>query len=300
MIIGHQKQIQFLEKSIELGKLSHAYLFSGQNKIGKKTVAFHFAEKILKQDIQNNLHPDFTFVSPKESEIKIDEIRELSWKLSLKPGISDFKVAVIDGAHGMNSEAQNCFLKTLEEPRGNSVIILISEYPNLLLPTIRSRTEEIRFHPVQKEDIEKYLKTINLPSEKIQEITSVSVGKPGVALDFISNPEKLKEKHDRVSQLVDILNYPLYKRFKYAKLLSENSNLKEIFDIWQNFFRELLLDKIYNRQPDSVFYRNSKNIPSLEIDKIKQIISQIQKIDYLLASTNVNARLALEVLLMDF
>ena len=142
MLIGHQKQREFLEKTAKSGKLPHAYLFSGQEKLGKKTLALELASFLigLPQDknknhfsplnshyLTNN-HPDFIFIEPKQpdssksltakKEIYILQIKDLIKRISLRPSLSKLKVAIIDNAHLMNQEAQTCLLKTLEEPKG--------------------------------------------------------------------------------------------------------------------------------------------------------------------------------------
>ena len=145
MIIGHKNQWNFLKKSAELDRLSHAYLFSGENQLGKKTLAIEFvkflncsakdfSEKPCQvcrncQDVQKKAHPDFVLIEPENShkEIQISQIRNLIWKLSLRPYSAVFKVAILDKAHSMSQEAQSCFLKLLEEPKGKALLILITE-----------------------------------------------------------------------------------------------------------------------------------------------------------------------------
>ena len=155
MIIGHQKQWEFLKKSFELGRATHAYLFEGQEGLGKKTLAIELAKEILKEDVSKKHHPDYVLIEPEKKEIQIGQIRDFIWRLSLKPVLGQVKFAIINQAHSMNEEAQNCFLKTLEEPKGNALMILITEYPQMLLPTIRSRCEIIKFYPVKRSEIEK-------------------------------------------------------------------------------------------------------------------------------------------------
>jgi len=121
MIIGHQKQWEFLKFLVKIKKIPHALLFVGPEKIGKKTLALEFASLILKQSLRG--HPDFVFLEPINGEIKISQIRELILRLSLKKSSAPFKIVIIDNAHLMNFQAQNCFLKTLEEPKGESVLI---------------------------------------------------------------------------------------------------------------------------------------------------------------------------------
>jgi len=281
MIVGHQKQWQFLKKIAKSGKIPHALLFSGEEKLGKKKIALEFVSLIFGQDLKN--HPDFISITPEAKKIQINQIRELSWRLSLKPIKAVFKAAIIDDAHLMTAEAQNCFLKTLEEPKGETLLILITEYPNFLLPTILSRCERIKFFPVKKEEIANYLKTKGISKEKIEEISEISDGRPGLAIEFLENPEKLKGRETIIKDLIRISKSPLSARFQYAKELSKDQNLTEVLNIWLSFFRK-----------DLISQRSQINLR-----KIENILKTIQRTFFLISTTNVNPRLALEILMME-
>jgi DNA polymerase III delta prime subunit len=139
----YEKQWDILKKSAERGSLPHALLFSGQKGIGKKDFALKLSES-LTGPFKNN--PDFILLEAEKGEIKIAQIKELIQKLSFKPYSSNFKVAIVDNAHSMNKESQNCFLKFLEEPTEKTHLILITAFPFLLLDTILSRIQKIRFY----------------------------------------------------------------------------------------------------------------------------------------------------------
>lgn len=117
-------------------KLAHAHLFVGKD---LKNKALRFAKKI--QDNPVDLH-----ILEAKNSIKIDQIRDLQYKLSLKPYSSKYKIAIILEAHLMTAQAQNALLKTLEEPSGHAVLILTSPSEYLLLPTIVSRCQIKRFY----------------------------------------------------------------------------------------------------------------------------------------------------------
>ena len=310
-MIGHQKQWEFLKKSAELGKISHAYLFSGQEKLGKKTLALEFI-KLLNcelsdfrerpcqtcrscQDIQKNQSPDFLLIQPENKEIQIGQIRELSWKLSLKSYSAPFKSVIIDQAHTMNQEAQTGLLKTLEEPRGEkTLLILISEHPSTLFPTILSRTQEIKFPPVKKSEIEDYLKERKVKAEEKEELLGFFRGRPGEIVDFISDSQMLKVRKEAILFLVKMLNSSLALRFQYAKKLSvEPQSLKEILDIWLSYFRARLISRVSPQQGRTSLANN------LAPEKLRKIIRQIQRTNFLISTTNVNPRLALEVLMLE-
>ncbi len=290
MIIGHQKIWQYLSKSSEQNKLNHAFLFSGEGQLGKRTLVFEFARLILKEDIAKKQHPDFIFIRPEKKEIQIPQIRECIWRMSLKPSVAPYKIAVIDQAHCMNQEAQNCLLKTLEEPRGQALIFLISDQPERLLPTILSRCQTLKFYPVPKEEIKKYLKTQNIPETQIQEILAVAEGRPGVAIDLAASPDKLKTQKALISDFVKVANSDLAVRFQYAdSLAKEPQNLKETLDVLLRYFRQRLILGLA-KVSESKY----------PIAKVKNIVRTIQETNFLISSTNVSPRLALEILMMEF
>lgn len=310
-IIGHQKQWQYLAGLAELDKVPHALLFSGQEKLGKRTLALEFVKllnceapdfsKIPCQscrsclNIQKNQSADFLLIKPENKEIQIGQTRDLVWKLSLKSYSANFKSAVIDQAHAMNQEAQTGLLKTLEEPRGKTVLILISEYPRTLFPTILSRVQEIKFFPVKRAEIENYLEEKKIKKEESGDLMEFFLGKPGEIIDFLADPQKLKQRKVVLSSFIKILNSPLALRFQYVKkLVDDSQNLKEVLQSWLFYFRDLLISRIIgSRDPDSLTNNYSA-------EKLKNILNQIQKTNFLLANTNVSPRLALEVLMLEF
>lgn len=330
MLVGHKNQWNFLVKAAELDRLSHAYLFSGQEQLGKKTLAIEFvkflncqlndfskprtafhendkAERITQkvvrgkrpcqvcrscQDTQKDMHPDFILIRPASSrgEIQISQIRELIWKLSLRPYSAPFKTAIIDQAHLMTPEAQNCFLKILEEPKGKALLILMTEYPELLLSTILSRVQKIRFFPVKRTEIENYLINQGISQNKAEYFSSLSLGKPGMAINFFLDAQSLKEQEKLISDLTKISNSDFIFRFQYAKELSLKSPqaIKEVLYIWLQYFREILLKSM----KDAVFSYYS-------LVQLKKILKLIQRTNFLISTTNINSRLALEILLSE-
>jgi len=169
-MMDHQKQWQLLRKAVELGKTPHALLFYGGDSTDKKTLALEFIKLLNCQDedfksrpcqkcrscrdFEKGIHPDLFIIEPQDNkEIKISQIRELRSKFSLRAFIAPFKSALIDQAHCLNQEAQSAFLKLLEEPKGKTIFILITDYPEMLLPTVLSRVERLRFYSPLKSQI---------------------------------------------------------------------------------------------------------------------------------------------------
>lgn len=276
MIIGHQKQRQYLRRLAELDKIPHALLFSGPEKVGKKTIALEFAKSLVGES--RGQHPDLILVSPEDGgeEIKIAQIRDLIWKLSLKPYSAPVKIAVIDGVDKMTGDAQNCFLKTLEEPKERTFLILITEHQEGLLATILSRCQIIKFYPVSGKEIGDYLKEKGLNQPAIGEIMDSATGLPGRAIEIFLEPQKLAEIKKTAGELQEIMEKDLAYRFQQAKILAEKDNLREILKIWQNCLRK-----------------------SLFMNKNFAILKQLQNVNYLIQNTNVNRKLALEILMLE-
>ncbi len=207
IIIGHKKQWEFLKKKLERNELSHAYLFAGQDQIGKKLFAKEFSEFI------GCRFPDLMIVlSENGKEIPISKIREVQKFLSYKSYNGGFKIVVVDDAHLMNQEAQSCFLKTLEEPKGKTLLILISSKSDMLLPTIISRCQ-----------IMKFFKPKDLPQ----------------------NFEKAEKEQKILKELLSIIGSDFSEKFKYAKSIDfEKQNAGEIIYVLQKHLRRQLLEAV--------------------------------------------------------
>ncbi len=248
-------------------------------------------------NIDKKNHPDFIFIKPllnsslAREQIQIFQIRECIWKLSLKSLVAPFKIALIDQAHYLNQDAQSALLKTLEEPKGKTLLILISEYPEFLFPTIRSRCEILKFYPLPKEEISAFLKLASkekkLSEKEIEELVEISQGKPGIVIDFLNQPQKLKKREKLIRDIIKISNSDLVLRFNYAQKISKSPELKEIVNIWLSYFRKNL---IYDLNSQQSFWK---------IEKLVNILKNIQETFFLISTTNVNPRLALEILMLE-
>ena len=210
-IIGNKRNKEILKKAIEINKTSHSYIFCGTEGIGKKLIAKELAKKILclkekengcdcksciEFDSDNN--PDFQLIESVDGKIKIEQIRQMQRKVAEKPIISNNKVYIIDNADTMTTEAQNCLLKTLEEPPEYITIILICTNEGNLLSTIKSRCTRMQFEPIKDEELKEYIKT-KLPDEQISpQIIELAQGSIGKAI-------KLNERKDIYENIENIL-----------------------------------------------------------------------------------------------
>ncbi|MCH8741457.1 hypothetical protein IH779_01010 [Patescibacteria group bacterium] len=339
MIVGHQKQREFLRKSADMQKISHAYLFSGQSQLGKKKIALEFIKLLycsqrqnkfgegqagkkpcqdcrFCKDLEKGIHPDFFFVEPQKpekdlgsisrAEIKISQIRDLVWKLSLRPSLASFKAAIINDAHTLNPDAQNCLLKTLEEPKGKTILILITDYPQILFQTILSRVQQIKFFPVSKSAIENYLKENGYSLKKAQEIALISFGKPGMAVSLAKHPQIMKDQEQEIMEITQFSKTDLVSRFLYVKdLVSKKKDIKETLEIWLRYFRGILLKKIKkssNFLPEASLQaggRLAKGGSHYSFNQLRKIIQTIERVKVLIDRTNINQRLALEQIMLE-
>ncbi len=195
-----------MKRAIAGGTLAHAYLFSGERGIGKKLTALGLAaavnckgpgpeggcgECVSCRKVSELLHPDVHLVSADGDEIKIDQIRQAQAEVSLKPFEGRKKVLIIDPAEDMNAASANAFLKTLEEPPADTIIILISAMPQGLLPTIRSRCQEIQFHPIPRNTLTRLLtERRGMSHEDASFIACIAMGSFGRAIGMDAAVER--------------------------------------------------------------------------------------------------------------
>lgn len=223
-IFGNDKIKAELEDSVKLNKISHSYLFIGTDGIGKKMIAKEFAKMVLCLnenkycnncksclEFDTNNHPDFNIIEPEENSMKIEQIREFQNSVIEKPIISEKKVYIINDADKMTDEAQNCLLKTLEEPPEFVIIILIASNENAFLPTIESRCVKIHFENLSNSDILKYFELNGLENFSSQSMLDASQGSIGKALKIKDNQDEYSKIEKLIYSLessdeVDILN----------------------------------------------------------------------------------------------
>lgn len=214
-IIGHEDILNRFANGLRNNNLLHGYLFSGQSGLGKTTVAREIARMIYCPRPINGRscldcndcrlisalsHPSLIFVAPTINEksgrlrqISIDVVREAGNRLKLTGTGDDYKLFLMDDAHLISEEAVNSLLKTLEEPRGKTVIILITHYPELLPATILSRLADIRFHSVPKERLE--FLTAGKSKEEKAKLLFLAAGRPGWLIDSLKT-EGIKMKNE--------------------------------------------------------------------------------------------------------
>ena len=176
MVIGHKKQLAYLNKLVETKKVPHALIFAGPGHIGKRPVA---------ETIFGESSADTHIVErdPELSEITIGQIRGLRRWAALSPFNSSRKLIIIDGGEEMNLEGMNALLKMLEEPSGETIFIIVTSRLSRLPATIVSRSLVVKFGPVGLEEMA--ASGLKVPPAEWEWIA----GRPGLVLRFLRDPD---------------------------------------------------------------------------------------------------------------
>ncbi len=211
-LIGHEKAADIFLKSLESGRLHHAWLLAGERGIGKATLAYHLARHLLKyaqgDEPSKSLEMDpndpvFARVASggegnlrvirrgvnektqrKRSEIIVDDVRALHDFFEMTAAHEGWRIAIVDPADDMNRSAANALLKMLEEPPAKSILFLITHAKGSLVPTIRSRCQQLPISPLSPADVKEVLKRRlpDLPPEELAKNAALSGGSPGYAI----------------------------------------------------------------------------------------------------------------------
>jgi DNA polymerase-3 subunit delta' len=328
-IIGQDRAVNILLRTIQRNRLSSSYLFAGESGIGKKFTAINLAKavnclkttpslalpsvrvdsdprgpachpsgrggmgggdsELLNQTdccdecssckkINAGVHPDFLLISPEGGQIRIEEIRAINDILSFKPFEGRNKVVIADEADTMNPFAANAFLKTLEEPPKNSLIILISSNPDRLPDTIRSRCSKVNFTPLSHEACRKVIETVrSLKSEdskdsRLSTLVRLSMGRPGLA----ASGDLIEERAWFIKLLKGMLNAE-------KDGWTSKEEMERWFDLLLILFRDMAIIKITQDETNliNIDFKDYLNKLSSSID-LKVIIENYQKINILM------------------
>ena len=328
-VVGQNRVVSLLQRSLEREALAHAYLLVGPPHVGKMALALNLAQAVncavaeppcgmcdSCQKIISARHADVQIISlvndaslaeaKPRTEISIDQIRQLQHSSSLPPFEGKYKVFIIDGAEFLSIEAANCLLKTLEEPVGKVIFILLTAGERLMPATVISRCQRLELLPLAAGEVEAALNQQGVEPQKAKLLARLSRGCLGWALSAASDDGLLQLRMERMERLLDIINADYDERFDYASQLasqfSQNRGLvQEVLDLWLDWWRDLMLvkvgcgDTITNADLE---VRLVEMVRGYSLAQIKAFINSIQAASEQLRQ-NANPRLVLEVLMLD-
>jgi len=310
--IGNTKSVNLLQKAFEHNALGHAYLFSGPEKVGKFTLAKMFALSViagteLNLDIDNvdkNAMLDLVIVEPeitekngisRQRDISIESIRDAKLSLSLFPYHGKYKVLIVNDAHRMTNGCQNALLKILEEPNPTTILILITNEVDRILPTILSRLQVVNFGLVDDEDMNAgFAENFSFQKDCVE----LSIGRPGLAQYLSEHNEEKLFRTNALMELEKIRKGTLNEKFKLAEELSKDAvRTLDKLNVWLWEIRKIAVDVNPPRVDEQSFPRVEAG--QVESNRACAIIEKIQKAMIVLKRTNANSRLILETLFMD-
>lgn len=336
-IIGHDRIKKHLVQGIYAGKVSHAYIISGEDDAGKNMIARAYANllqceqigkleptkegKIMTEEeyqryqtpcgvcrsclqASSGNHPDIINVTHEKASIGVDDIRiQVNNDIQIKPYSSQYKIYIIDEAEKLTEQAQNALLKTIEEPPSYGIILLLTNNLNSLLQTILSRCVTLKLQAVGKELIKKHLMDKHQIPDYLADLSqSFSGGNVGKAVKYATS-EEFTEKKNVILHIVKFIDkLKIYEMMDEIKKMTEHKgDMVDYFDLLTLWFRDVLLYKA-SSEVTLLTYKNEWNIIKehsikYSYDKIQRIMDGIEKAKLRLKA-NVNSDITLELMLL--
>jgi DNA polymerase III subunit delta' len=334
-VIGHRRAVAVLERAIESDRLSHAYLFVGEPRIGKTTLALALARALNCTSEKRpcgvcrpcrladaNAHPDVQLIQAGGGEatrssrhgseksaprsISIDQVRALQHDAALAPVEGRRKIYIVVDAPAMLHDAANSLLKTLEEPPSLVTLILTATEPDALLPTIVSRCQLVRLSPVPTSDLATALaERLGATPERASLAASLAAGRPGWAISALGDESLLDERARRLNDLAILISGTRVERFVYAEKLAqehtrEPDRVAQTLDLWLGYWRDVRMaglgcDELVVNRDRIDDIRARSR--GLEPRQVDGALASVESAMIHL-SQNVNVRLALDVMLL--
>lgn len=324
-VIGQEGPKRKIRTALAQQAIGHAYLFSGDDGIGKRLMALRFAQALscetppsssqpdscghcrACEQIDSGTYPDLLVIEPEQDkanpQIKIDRVREIERHVIYRPLLSARKICIIDDADRLNANAANAFLKTLEDPPEHSLFILVTSQPLRLLATVRSRCLTLRFSPATPEQFQGALALKQaMAIEDARFLSQVCGNRIGVALR--TDLSELRSRHDLFFELCrhESLAHPTAV-LQQAEALSKVQPFPELLDWLSHGLRDVLLMTIGTRQ-DILLHQS--HIPllaqiadSLTPSDIVELMDALQTLEQA-PTQNLNLQLCLENFLFRF
>lgn len=325
-IVGHDWAVALLRGAITNGRIGHAYLITGPEQIGKTTLARTFAQALNCEAepekrpcgtcrscelIAADRHPDIRLVEPDMSgrgkyTLKIESIRELQRNLNLGAYEARYKVAILTRFDAATTGAANAFLKTLEEPPGNVVLLLTAADADTLLPTIVSRCRTIGLRPLPADVIEQTLATrLGVKADRAELLAHLADGRLGWAITAHEDESMLAERQNQLDALYTAVKGSRVERFKLADKLSRKAeDLPDMLRTWLSWWRDLtLLAQANGHSLTITNIDEQENLGKLAKNwDRRDIFASLKQTDLALwqLANNGNTRLVIENLLLTY
>ena len=313
-VVGQKRLVGMFDNILEEGRLVNSYLLKGPKGIGKKNFALYMAAKILCEEnkacgkcfscrkIENNNHPDLILFSKGDDTILVKDIEDIIERINVKPYEGDKKVVIIENIENMRIEAQNKFLKTLEEPSDDTIIILTANHLNTVLETIISRCQLFTLQRAENEEIERYLMQKGVNSYRAKAISKLSDGILGNALKYL-NKDYTELREQTIDIATKIHKLDGFELLELANFFVDNKErIVDILDIMAYWFRDVLMyklmlnrDALINEDYSDIIINESK---LLSLNKIYKIIDNISEAKRKL-NFNSNFQLTFEAMLLN-
>jgi len=317
-IVGQREVVDSLNNLLRNDRVGHAYIFCGLRGIGKRTVAQALAGMLLCEErgaagacgkclscrmFENGSNPDFITIDPEGDSIGIDNIRDLQSDIYIKPMYSSRKVYLVIDADRMTPQAQNCLLKTLEEPPGYAVFILTVSNYEAMLETIHSRTTRYNFRKNTNSEVMEYIGSRFGNSLKgIDFIVSYADGIIGTAHRLAESDRFISLREKTIEIILRLMKSGTEDVFEIYAFFDENKDeIDAILDIMLLFFRDLLVagrtgiqNILINSDKKDIIIDNASRYDSTGIIRVIDVIGKARRE----IKHNANFQLVVEVMLM--
>jgi DNA polymerase-3 subunit delta' len=329
-IVGQQKAVSLLQKSLEKGSLAHAYLLVGPPHIGKMALAINIAKAINCGSsefpcgkcmsclrIASAKHADVQVVElsqiaessegESKTKISVEQVDQILHSVNLAPFEGKYRVFIIDGVEFMSIAAVNRLLKTIEEPVDNVIFILLTANESLVPTTVVSRCQRIELLPVASEEIEKALiSRYQIEPDKAKLLTRISNGCFGWAVSAIRDDALIQQRTERLDGWREMFDADYDRRFTFAaKMVEKYSQNREVvqqkLDLLLIWWHDLLLVRVdCEKDVTNIDFQDElkKMALNYSLSQIRAFIDRIQSAKAQLR-LNTNQQLVLEVLMLN-